>query len=181
MTEIEAKILDIDLEKLKLKLASIGAQQSFEAEFFAIYFDDSATSLGHKRSVLRIRKEGEEAMMTFKSPSQVTVEGINTREELEVKIGDFEMARQILHGLGYHEVLSMRKIRTQFEWNDVHIVIDRHIDELDFIPPYLEIEAPTHAQLLKAAKKLGFKQEQLLDWNAAKVKAFYERKHEISL
>ncbi len=181
MTEIEAKILEIDQAKLKTKLENIGAELSFEEEFFAVYFDDSSQTLGNKRQVLRIRKEGDEAQLTFKAPSKHTFEGINTREELEVKIGDFDMMRTILAQLGYTEGLSMRKIRTQYEWNDVHIVIDRHIDDLDFIPPYLEIEAPTHEMLLKAAKKMGFKQEQLLDWNAAKVKSYYERKNDTTL
>lgn len=181
MTEIEAKILEIDQDKVTAKLTAIGAEFSFEEEFFAVYFDDSSKTLGSNRQVLRIRKEGDQARLTFKAPSHHTVEGINTREELEVQIGDFEMMRTILAQLGYTEGLSMRKIRTQYEWNDVHIVFDRHIEDLAFIPTYLEIEAPTHELLWKAAKKLGFKKEQLLDWNAAKVKAFYEGKEDTTL
>lgn len=181
MTEIEAKILEIDQEKVKAKLEKMGAQLSFEQEFFAIYFDDQDRKLANNQQVLRLRKEGDKAQMTFKAPSAVSKAGINAREELEVEIGDFDMTRTILEKLGYVEGLKMRKIRTQYDWGEVHIVIDRHIDDLDFIPPYLEIEAPNHDLLLDAAKKMGFKRAQLLDWNAAKVKSYYEGQANISL
>lgn len=176
MKEIEAKVLEIDSTEIKSKLEALGAQFDFEEEFFAIYYDDAASRLAAQQQVLRIRKEGKDLRMTFKAPHADTQAGIRTREELEVSFEDFEMMRLILRRLGYMEYLKMRKIRTQYSIGKVHIVIDAHIDDLAFIPPYLEIEAPSHEELFETAAQLGIVKEGLIDWNAARVMEFYRGK-----
>ena len=173
MKEIEAKVLEIVPSEIKSKLQVLGAQFDFEDEFFAIYYDDASGRLAGQQQVLRIRKEGKELRMTFKAPHADTQAGIRTREELEVSFDDFEMMRIILQRLGYVEYLKMRKIRTQYSVGDTHIVIDAHIDDLAFIPPYLEIEAPSHEALFSMADQLGIAREALIDWNAARVMDFY--------
>jgi predicted adenylyl cyclase CyaB len=173
MQEIEAKVLEIDRESIIAKLQSLGASFDFEDEFFAIYFDDASGGLARQQQVLRIRKEGKDIRLTFKAPHADTQAGIRTREELELPIGDFEMMRVILQRLGYEEYLKMRKIRTQYSLDGTHIVIDTHIDELAYIPPYLEIESPSHEALFQTAELLGIQRDQLIDWNAARVMAYY--------
>ncbi len=176
MQEIEAKVLEIDPETIITKLQNLGAAFDFEDEFFAIYFDDATGRLGGQHQVLRIRKEGKDVRLTFKAPHADTQSGIRSREELELPIGDFEMMRLILQRLGYVEYLKMRKIRTQYSLDGVHIVIDNHIDDLAFIPPYLEIEAPSHEALFEMADRLGIPRDQLIDWNAAKVMEYYRER-----
>lgn len=176
MKEIEAKVLEIDPAAIQAQLKALGAQFDFEDEFFAIYYDDAAHRLAGQQQVLRIRKEGKDLRMTFKAPHADTQAGIRTREELEVGIDDFEMMRTILQRLGYVEYLKMRKIRTQYSIGPVHIVIDAHIDDLAYIPPYLEIEAPSHDELFATADQLGIAREQLIDWNAARVMTYYQGK-----
>lgn len=176
MQEIEAKVLEIDPAAIIQKLVALGAAFDFEDEFFAIYFDDAAARLGAAQQVLRIRKEGADVRLTFKAPHADTQAGIRSREELELPIGDFEMMRVILQRLGYVEYLKMRKIRTQYTLNGTHVVIDTHIDELSFIPPYLEIESPSHDDLFHTADLLGIRRDQLIDWNAARVMEYYRGK-----
>jgi adenylate cyclase, class 2 len=176
MQEIEAKILEIDKAAIVAKLKALGASFDFEDEFFAIYYDDSDNRLANAQQVLRIRKEGKDVRLTFKAPHEGVQGGIGTREELELPIGDFEMMRTILGRLGYVEYLKMRKIRTQYSLHGTHIVVDAHIDDLAFVPPYLEIEAPSHDAMFEMASLLGFKQEQLIDWNAARVVEWYRGK-----
>lgn len=174
MQEIEAKILEINPEAVESKLSELGAQLEFEREFFAIYYDDSAGRLGAAQQVLRIRKEGDDIRFTMKSPSELSQSGIRSREELELGIADFEMMRTILSRLGYQEYLKMRKIRRQYALGDTHVVFDTHIDDLSYIPTYLEIEAPSHNRLLEVSDSLGFERRQLLDWNAARVMEYYK-------
>ena len=174
MKEIEAKVLEISPDEIKSKLEVLGAHFDFEDDFFAIYYDDADARLAGQQQVLRIRKEGKDLRMTFKAPHVDTQAGIRTREELEVSFDDFEMMRVILQRLGYVEYLKMRKIRTQYSIGKVHIVIDAHIDDLAFIPPYLEIEAPSHDELFAMADLLGIAREVLIDWNAARVMAYYQ-------
>lgn len=176
MQEIEAKVLEINREDLISKLQALGATLDFEDEFFAIYFDDEDRRLSGKQQVLRIRKEGNDLRMTFKAPHADSQAGIRSREEMELPIGDFEMMRIILQRLGYVEYLKMRKIRTQYSLDGTHIVIDTHIDDLAFIPPYLEIEAPSHEALFEMADRLGIQRDQLIDWNAAKVMEYYRER-----
>ncbi|MFN8397965.1 MAG: class IV adenylate cyclase [Bacteroidia bacterium] len=176
MQEIEAKILEIDTDAIQAKLGDLGAAFEFEQEFFAIYYDDAVGRLGAAQQVLRIRKEGDDVRLTMKSPSELSQAGIRSREELELSIGDFEMMRTILGKLGYNEYLKMRKIRRQYALGDAHVVIDTHIDDLAFIPPYMEIEAPSHDRLLEVSDALGFERRQLLDWNAARVMDYYRER-----
>lgn len=177
MKEIEAKVLEIQPMVIVEQLKALGATFDFEDEFFAIYYDDASGSLAGRQQVLRIRKEGKDVRMTFKAPHADTQAGIRTREELEVGIDDFEMMRVILQRLGYVEYLKMRKIRTQYSIGAVHIVIDAHIDDLAFIPPYLEIEAPSHEELFATANLLGITQERLIDWSAAQVMDYYRERN----
>ncbi|MFM2377080.1 MAG: hypothetical protein RLZZ165_2177 [Bacteroidota bacterium] len=176
MQEIEAKILEIDPVEVIGSLKSAGAVLDFESEFFAIYFDDPSQRLAALQQILRIRKEGGKAVLAFKAPHPDTRDGIRSREELEVPIGDFDMMRVVLGRLGYVECLRMRKIRTQYTAGGIHVVIDRHIDDLSYIPPYLEIEAPSHQELFQMAGFLGFGRERLIDWNSAQVMEYYREK-----
>lgn len=173
MKEVETKILEIDVAAVQARLQELGAVFEFEAEFFAIYYDDPSGSLASRYQVLRIRKEGDVSKLTFKAPDLESMHGDHSRDELELTIADFETMRHILQALGYVETLKMPKIRTQYALGNVHIVIDTHIDDLAYIPPYMEIEAPDFDTLYDTVKLFGF-ERLMIDWSAARVMRYYK-------
>lgn len=172
MKEIEAKILGIDQEKIRTKLDELGAVKEFEKDFFAIYYDTPGRELTSSGRVIRLRKEGEDAVLTFKQRSE-GAGGIKVMDEHESGVDDFEAIREVLMGLGYVSILSMRKIRMQFHLDGIHIVIDKMLDDHAYIPVFLEIEAPSLSGVEKMAKKLGFTNEDLSNMSVADLAEYY--------
>ena len=67
MTEIEVKVLEIDSVALKQKLTAIGAKQTFAGELRAMFYDFPEETITQKNDVLRLRKEGNQIMLTYKA------------------------------------------------------------------------------------------------------------------
>jgi adenylate cyclase, class 2 len=173
MKEIEAKVLEIDRAALTARLADIGAEWEFTAPFQAVYYDAPDGGLRARGEVLRLRREGEEIALTFKRPLPSEDAGVKVREELEVKVSDYDTACRIVEGLGYVPGLAMNKLRTQYRIGAVHLVIDQYVDAFAHIPEFVEIEAPSLAELHAVAAQLGFRPEQLLNWSAAELIRHY--------
>ncbi len=163
MTEIEVKILEVNPLLIQEKLTAMGAEKHFDGEMHAVFFDFEDGRVKEKGDVLRLRKEGEETILAYKK--RVSREGAKIMEEHETAVSNFEEIRTILAYLGIHSFTETRKFRTEYVLGDTHIVIDDYQDELGFIPPFIEIEAPTLARLQEVAGKLGFQPKDCLSWD----------------
>lgn len=171
--EIEIKILDISRPKIEGKLAEMQAKKTFEGELLAIFYDDEKGALVQQKSALRLRKEGEKTMLTFKKA--ISTEGAKIMDEREVSVSDTETMRSILSALGYLEIKNTRKIRTEYEWKSVKIVLDEYLDELNFIPLFLEVEAPTLAEVYEAVEALGYEKDDCNTFNTYDLEKFYKQ------
>lgn len=163
MKEIEVKVLEIDRETVEKQLLALGAQFQFEDEFDAILFDDAAGSIAAAKNLLRLRKEGDETVLTFKK--FISDDGAKIRKEIETTVGDFAEMRAMLGHLGYQEGKRLRKIRRQFSLGAGKILFDRYLDEYGFIPEFLEIEVKDEAGLEVLITQLGFERKACLSWN----------------
>lgn len=172
--EIEVKILAINRAQILSKLAEIGAKQHFKAEFLAIFYDDEKQSIRQKKAALRLRKEGNKTFLTFKLP--ISTEQAKIMDEREVEVADVEKMRAILQGLGYTEIKKTRKIREEFEWKNVKIVLDEYLDDLAFIPLFLEIEAPNLEEMYEAVYALGYTKSDCNTFNTYELANFYADK-----
>ena len=175
MKEIEAKILEIDAEAIQSKLLAIGAIKAFETEFEAIYFDTPSTALRKADQTLRLRKEGDLSVLTFKGKA-IGNGLIKIREEHETKVEDLEAMQRILTHLGYNTSLRMRKTRIQYDLQDpkAHIVIDNYLDDYAYIPTFLEIEAPNQETVVTIAEQLGYSESDLNPMSAADLIRHYQ-------
>jgi adenylate cyclase class 2 len=116
------------LERLK----QIGAQCWGEAlEENTLY---EGGSIDSSRSVLRLRRVGETAMLTYKERLAVDSDAKHQREE-ETKISNADAMRSILEALGFAARVVYEKRRQTWQLRDTEIVID----ELPF-GLFLEIE-----------------------------------------
>lgn len=174
MKEIEAKILEIDRQQVVEKLKELGAIEEFRKEFYAIYYDSQDRSLTSGGKVIRLRKEGEESVLTFKQRSK-GADGIKVMDEYETAVDDFGAMQEILKGLGYISILGMRKERTQYQLENAHIVIDHMLDEHSYIPVFLEIEAGSLTAVEAIAGQLGFDREQLNSMSVADLAEHYRK------
>ena len=155
--------MEVDKEAVEAKLIAMGAQLEFEAEFDAILYDDEMGTIQAEKDLLRLRKEGNENILTFKK--FVSDTPVKVRKEFETSVGDFQKMRAILEQMGYLEGRRLRKIRKQYAVEGAKILFDRYLDDYDFIPEFLEIEASGESRLIELAEALGFHREDCLNWN----------------
>jgi adenylate cyclase class 2 len=114
-----------------------------------LIFDDAAGALRLWGTVLRVRRAGDDGVLTFKGPREVK-DGIKSREEMETTIGDPDTAEAIFRALGFHPVFRYQKYREVYAHADVEIVVDETP-----IGVFLEIEGEV-ASVHRVAAELGF-------------------------
>jgi len=170
MREIEAKFLEIDSESVIARLNAIGAKKTFEGDIEAIYFDAKGRALRKAGIVLRLRKRGDSAELTLKK--RIGVANAKIMEEMESEVSDFREMRNILHGLGFREIVKRKKRRTSYRLDGVNFEIDR----IEGIPAYLEIEAPSVERIGEAAKLLGLDMKDSKPWAEGEVRKHYAKK-----
>jgi adenylate cyclase class 2 len=171
MKEIEAKILEVDPEALARKLVALGAEKAGESEFETLFFDYPDGSLEKGRNLLRLRRSGELAWLTYKG--YVADARAKVREEWEVKVSDFEIARKMLEAIGLQPRQHILKRRSAYRLDRATLAIDRHKEKFARIPPLLEIEAPSVEEIHAIARVLGFSPEECQPWDFSELLAHY--------
>jgi adenylate cyclase, class 2 len=146
MIEIEKKyrLTPEKREAVVQRLRDAGAQVVRDEEFEenTIY---SGGALRRETSVLRLRRVGERALLTFKErfPSSSAIK--HQREE-ETEVADADAMQAILEALGFVPVLVYEKRRQTWHFGQVEVVID----ELAF-GLFMEIEG--EEQKIEAAER----------------------------
>ncbi len=172
MQEIETKIIDINRNEVEEKLLALGAKKTFEGEISAIFLDFADGSLTDASRMMRLRKENDQAVLTYKVLSRGKY--LKQSEELEVKVSDFRIMEQILESLGLRQWKGMRKTRTSYELDGVHFEFDKYLDEHDFIPEFLELESEDEESLYRMVEKIGFTKEDCKSWTAKDLVKHYQ-------
>jgi len=121
--ETEIKFLVHDIEALRGKLRESGFRElTPRTHEMNTLYDTPEQELRKRRELLRIRKYGDDWVLTHKS------KGSNgrhkTREEIETKVADGEKLDAIFRALGYAPSFRYEKFRA--EWSDGrgHVVVD---------------------------------------------------------
>lgn len=108
-------------------------------------FDTPDRELAGKKHVLRLRQDNR-TTLTFKRP-RVQVE---TRDEFEIEIDDFESGRKILEALGYAVTTLYEKYRETYQIDFIQVMLD----ELPF-GCFVEIEGPSIESIRQMSDQLG--------------------------
>jgi adenylate cyclase class 2 len=113
--EIEIKLRFDSPDEARRILEQAGATRVGERMFEDnVIYDDRTRTLEAARKVLRLRRYGDIATLTFKAP----VEGNfrhKVREEHETAVADPEEVDALLAGLGFEPVYRYQKFRTHYE------------------------------------------------------------------
>ena len=112
--EIEIKLqLPADVSKIRRSLRTHGfritKKRSHESN---VLFDSQKNPLGKQGKLIRVRRVGNEAILTFKGPSKST--RYKKRHELEVDLSDPAVFEEILRQIGYQPVFRYEKYRTEY-------------------------------------------------------------------
>lgn len=104
---------------------------------------------------LRVRNEGDKITCSLKI---VDGDKIENQKELQIEVSDFNATVELLEMLGAERKAYQETRRELWKLAEVEITID----EWPWLPPFVEIEGQTEAEVKQVADKLG------LMWNQAK-------------
>lgn len=137
-------------ERMLKNLDEIGAE--FTGEDFEENTIYQGNGLAEKGAVLRIRKIGEKAILTFKKRIESSSD-VKQQIEFETEVSSGSEIEKIIEHLGYAKVLVYEKRRLKWNFRGVEIVLD----ELPF-GQYMEIEgdlmAISEAEMFLGAEDL---------------------------
>jgi adenylate cyclase class 2 len=145
--ERELKFAGAELDKLRDRLAELDADRSGPGAFEENWVFDREGELESAGRVLRLRKDGQGAWLTYKGP--LRFEGrVRLRVEHETAVDNADAARGLLEGLGYSVVKRYQKVRETWRLGGVTVALD-HTPIGDFAE--FEGEAAE-----RVAKRFGF-------------------------
>jgi len=146
--EIEIKFALKDRPALVRKLHEIGAQRLYAETFEDNIVLDKRGELRTKGNLLRVRKFGKYALVTYKG-AMAFEGGVKSREEVQTGVESFELAIQLFDSLGYKPVFRYQKFREVWRVRESEVVLDRTP-----IGDYFEIEGPLDV-IRTVAEELG--------------------------
>lgn len=177
MHELEVKILEIDKDRIEKRLQDLGAEKISDCILYTVFFDYKDEQLKKQDYLLRMRREGDKTVLTFKKPLKNPEHGVKALEEIEVDVSDFDNMKIILEqALNLHVYRSARKHRITYELGDAEISIDKYCDQYDHVPWFLEIEGPNKESIYACAEKLGHSKKECKDWSFSKLIDHYHKK-----
>ncbi|WP_457548521.1 class IV adenylate cyclase [Archaeoglobus sp.] len=120
------------------------------------YFNHPCRDFLKTDEALRVRKS-ERVFLTYKGP-KIDKE-TKTREEIEVEIGDFDKALEIMKKLGFRLVAEVIKVRRIYRIGDATICVDNVKDLGEFVEIEVKSENVEKAkrEIFKIADKFGLK------------------------
>lgn len=162
MKEIETRILDIDVEKIKEILISHNAKMVKMQNQVNKIFDFPDRRLINKKGYARIRMVSdmllscEKYYMTVKK--LISQEKYKIMDEAEVEILDAEIGEKIFYSLGLELCEIIKKYRETYKYKNTLIEID--INDKSFCPfPYIEIEGSNENEIKEIVRFLGYSME----------------------
>lgn len=149
MKEVEVKVRNIEKEDIIRKIEKIGAQKIFTGRVIDYRFDTPDRDLSRQGKALRIRQKGKYIYLNLKGKKK-SIENITGRDEIGVKISNFKIMHKILNELGYIKIFELNKYRTEYRFENITFDIDEYLG----MPPILEIESDSYAEVEKYIEQL---------------------------
>jgi len=129
--ELEVKVPCEDLDGLEERLLGMGAMHLEDLDQVDQYFDHPGRDFGRTDEALRLRRENDRTVITYKGPK--LDRDTKLREEIELSVEDLERMSLILRRLGFRPVITITKKRTVYELQGMHFCLDRLPGLGDFV------------------------------------------------
>jgi adenylate cyclase class 2 len=161
--EIEKKIIGINPKQTREALKKAGATYVGKFRMRMVLF--SMRGDGSSEITLRLRTDGSKAYLTLKDWD---LKKRKDPYEYETEVKDFKTAAIILVKL-FGKPAYTEKTREIYRLGRSEIVIDKYAD----LPHYMEIEAPSEAEVAKAYGRIGKPGEVLGNFPTGRLYAHY--------
>ncbi|MFJ2664149.1 class IV adenylate cyclase [Nocardia fluminea] len=159
--EHEAKILDIDHDTIERHILDKGGHKLGE-RFMRRYVYDVTPGVDGKW--IRLRDNGKRTTLAVK---EITSDAIDGTHEVEVSVDDFAATNALLEMMGFSAKSYQETKRISYTLDGAEL----ELDTWPGIPPYLEIEAATKADVIRVAELLGYTEADLTGENTIKIYA----------
>jgi adenylate cyclase class 2 len=170
--EIEIKLkMDASRTRIAARLRSMGATL-----YRARHFEDNqildypSGKLHRSGSLLRIRRIGRGATLTYKGPRHI-VRGAKSRVEMETEVSEGATLLKVLERIGLRQVFRYQKHRTVYRCESVLIALDETP-----VGNYIEVEG-SPAGIVRIARRLGFRREDFDSRSYYELFVAYRRVH----
>ncbi|WP_202319961.1 class IV adenylate cyclase [Archaeoglobus neptunius] len=123
---------------------------------YDVYFNHPCRDFRETDEAVRIRKDVEGINITYKGP-KIDSE-TKSREEIKLKVEDFDMAFKLLEKLGFTRVMEVKKLRKIYRLGDAIICID----DVEGLGRFVEFELESDnimekQKLFSIAESLGYR------------------------
>lgn len=145
--EIEAKAYADNLEDIEEKILTLGAKLTWQGEQIDTYYNHPSREFETSDEALRVRKEGEKVILTYKGPKIDKL--TKTREEIKVNVENMPSIKEILMKLGFKEVGVVKKHRKKYILDKFKVCLD----DVDNLGKFAEIEALSYPEKLNEEVK----------------------------
>ncbi len=129
--ELEVKVPCEDLAGLEMRLKEMGGKHLEDLEQVDLYFSHPARDFGGTDEALRLRRENERTLITYKGPK--LDKDTKLREEIELGVEDLDRMSMVLERLGFRPVIRIAKRRTVYDLRGIHFCLDRLPGLGDFV------------------------------------------------
>jgi adenylate cyclase, class 2 len=149
--EIETKVLDIDADKIKEKLVTLGAEKIQDTRLVVTWYWTKGTKAGKEPWFLRIRSYSDgKNEVTWKAKSEI-MGTARKHKEINFLIDEPEKLGDLFEELDLEKYAHQEKDRTSFTYKDWQF----DIDEYPGMPAFMEIEGDSEEHVKEAMIMLG--------------------------
>ncbi|WP_425613439.1 class IV adenylate cyclase [Anatilimnocola sp. NA78] len=153
--EVELKFRLPDEAALRQRLTSLQATWHEPQVQVDCYFNHPARDFAQSDEALRLRKTGEQNVITYKGPKLDTLTKTRREIELPIAAGDDGLAQfgQLLVALSFRRVTEVKKVRTaaSFIWQDW--LVEVALDDVDGVGQFVELEIQAEEADLPQARQ----------------------------
>jgi adenylate cyclase class 2 len=156
--EIEIKFYIHNIDAIRARIRTLGAELKSSGPETNILFDDAAQRMTQANKLLRLRQDTR-CRLTVKTPPDDTDTNFKILRELEVDISDSQTMIAILEQLGFYPRQVYEKLRETYHFNHTELC-------LDTLPygHFLEIEGEKE-DIRKVAEAMGLNWEKRITAN----------------
>lgn len=149
-TEYEGRVLDINKEAVRRKLAGCGAELIAKKDYRRYVFN---TIPAIKDRWVRLRTDGQQTKLTVKEMTSATVDGV---QEWETAVDDFETTLAMLEKIGLKPKGYQENRRELYMLDGAKL----SIDEWPGLKPLLEIEGHSKDEVYAMLNRLDLDSSQ---------------------
>jgi adenylate cyclase, class 2 len=157
--EHEGKVLDIDPASMARAIEKAGGEHVADRTMRRLVYNTVPVT---PTKWIRLRDDGNQVTLCVK---EILSDSIDGTRETEVVVSDFDTTNTLLQELGFPPKAYQENRRSSWLLNGVHL----EIDSWPMIPPYLEIEGASVAQVYEALTAIGLTADQLTSENTTEV------------